>query len=375
MAGNPRIDDLRKRIERDPQSRLFAQLAEELRKDGDLEEAIQVARDGLSRHPQYPSARLTLGRALMDTGDTRSATRELEAAVKGAPDNLLASRLLAECLEAEGQLDAALERYKATLPLAAGDRQLTARIDALEDRMRKASAPGKGEAGPAPISVLDTDEPMELESTYERAAGVVARSSGDDVFEATPVDELPPIPLVETSEEFELERPYDALAARAPVPMPVLAPEDIEAARVPEPAPGGVSAASLAAPAAAAGSISEPEFYEAEPLPEPEILEAEPETEADLNSSTLAELYFNQGFTDQAIDVYRQILDREPANERVQARLRELEALQRHLQSEVAAPASAPTPGSTGDPRAARRASLQRTIARLEGLQASFRKG
>ena len=64
MAGNPRIDDLRKRLEKDPGSRLFAQLAEELRKDGDLEDAIRVAREGLQKHPNYPSARMTLGRAL-----------------------------------------------------------------------------------------------------------------------------------------------------------------------------------------------------------------------------------------------------------------------------------------------------------------------
>jgi len=43
VAGNPRIDDLRKKLDKDPGSRLFAQLAEELRKDGDLEDAIQVA--------------------------------------------------------------------------------------------------------------------------------------------------------------------------------------------------------------------------------------------------------------------------------------------------------------------------------------------
>ena len=31
MAGNPRIDELRKKVDKDPGSRLFAQLAEELR--------------------------------------------------------------------------------------------------------------------------------------------------------------------------------------------------------------------------------------------------------------------------------------------------------------------------------------------------------
>ena len=35
MATNPRIDDLRRRLEREPGSRLFAQLAEELRKAGE----------------------------------------------------------------------------------------------------------------------------------------------------------------------------------------------------------------------------------------------------------------------------------------------------------------------------------------------------
>ena len=58
--ANPRIDDLRKKLDREPASRLFAQLAEELRKEGDLAEAVRVARQGLSHHPNYPSARMTL---------------------------------------------------------------------------------------------------------------------------------------------------------------------------------------------------------------------------------------------------------------------------------------------------------------------------
>ena len=65
MAPNPRIEELRKRLEKEPASRLFAQLAEELRKEGELAEAIRVCREGLQKHPNYPSARMTLGRALL----------------------------------------------------------------------------------------------------------------------------------------------------------------------------------------------------------------------------------------------------------------------------------------------------------------------
>jgi hypothetical protein len=55
----------------------------------------------------------------------------------------------------------------------------------------------------------------------------------------------------------------------------------------------------------------------------------------------------------------------------VRARLRELEALERHLHDE--APARVASSGPVG--REARRAALTRTIERLEGLQAAFRKG
>ena len=64
---NPRVEELRRRLEKDPSSRVFAQLAEELRKEGEFEDAIRVSRDGLEKHPFYPSARMTLGRALFDS--------------------------------------------------------------------------------------------------------------------------------------------------------------------------------------------------------------------------------------------------------------------------------------------------------------------
>ncbi len=73
--ANPRIDELRKRLEKEPGSRIFAQLAEELRKEGEFGEAIQVCREGLQRHSNYPSARMTLGRALFESGDLASARR------------------------------------------------------------------------------------------------------------------------------------------------------------------------------------------------------------------------------------------------------------------------------------------------------------
>ena len=93
---NPRIEELRRRVDKDPASIAFAQLAEELRRAGDFDEAIRVCRTGLEQHPAYLSARVTLGRALLETGLYDEAQTELEEVVRSAPDNLAAIRALAD---------------------------------------------------------------------------------------------------------------------------------------------------------------------------------------------------------------------------------------------------------------------------------------
>ena len=66
------------------------------------------------------------------------------------------------------------------------------------------------------------------------------------------------------------------------------------------------------------------------------------------------------------MDVYRQLLEQEPSNERARLRLVELE-------SSGAGPT--PRPAAVPDERASRRRALERTIAGLETLLAAVQKG
>jgi tetratricopeptide (TPR) repeat protein len=111
VAETSRIELLRRRVAQDPASIAFAQLAEEYRRAGDLEEAVRVARAGLDQHPSYISARVTLGRALLDLGRYDEAEPELESVVSAAPDNLAAIRALAEIHQRRG--DAPVESESA----------------------------------------------------------------------------------------------------------------------------------------------------------------------------------------------------------------------------------------------------------------------
>ena len=96
VADNPRIEELRRRIQKDPASIAFAQLAEEHRRAGQFEDAVRVCRAGLAQHPAYLSARITLGRALLEMGRYDEAVSEFEYVLKAAPDNLTAIRELAD---------------------------------------------------------------------------------------------------------------------------------------------------------------------------------------------------------------------------------------------------------------------------------------
>jgi predicted Zn-dependent protease len=118
VAESDRIEDLRQRVVRDPDSLVFAQLAEEYRRAGRFEDAVSTCRAGLAHHPGYLSARVTLGWALIELDRLDEAQRELERVKGRAPENLTALRGLEEILC----------RRRATL-----DRQTSPRtIEALE---------------------------------------------------------------------------------------------------------------------------------------------------------------------------------------------------------------------------------------------------
>jgi Tetratricopeptide repeat len=269
LPANSRIEELTKRLEKEPGSRLFAQLAEELRKEGELGDAIRVCREGLARHPNYPSARMTLGRALLDTGDLAGARTEFDAVLKAAPDNILASRFLADCYQGLGELDQAEAQYRVTLLLAPGDKQMMTRLQAIEDA-RRSSMTTPVPALPAGLlpATAERSRPLGSPAPVSGAAPTIVRAAPPVVPLPAAAGDPPPIPLVAADEEFEIERPYEATAPAAFLrgPAEPRAPET--AALEPEPEPI-IRTAPMERP-----SVVEPPPPEAAPVEEVEPVTA-----------------------------------------------------------------------------------------------------
>jgi tetratricopeptide (TPR) repeat protein len=156
VADLQRLDELRRRVQRDPASLAFAQLAEECRRAGLFEESVRVCREGLAHHPDYLSAHVTLGRALVGLGHLDQASAELSGVLRTAPENLAALRGLAEVFHLRGMDADALDRYRTALALAPHDMEIAAAIESLE----RAASPRLAGAMPAAAGADSHAAPM-----------------------------------------------------------------------------------------------------------------------------------------------------------------------------------------------------------------------
>jgi tetratricopeptide (TPR) repeat protein len=143
VAESSRLEDLRRRVQQDPSSIAFAQLAEECRRAGLFQEAVDVCRAGLLVHPAYSSARVTLGRALLELRSYEDAQHELEQVLRSAPENLAAVRGLADALRRQGAFEEALVQYRAALVLARHDPDLEQTIAELSRQVEPTPAPSE----------------------------------------------------------------------------------------------------------------------------------------------------------------------------------------------------------------------------------------
>lgn len=114
-------------FQENPDSRVFAPLADMYRRLGRLKEAEDICREGLLRHPYYAGGKVALAHILLEAGRYDEALKETESVVTYYPDNLLARKILIRVLGAMNQIDSARREYEALkhlAPLVAGDPEL-----------------------------------------------------------------------------------------------------------------------------------------------------------------------------------------------------------------------------------------------------------
>lgn len=180
----PEINKYLSILSKDPNSIVFAPLAEAYRKAGMLDEAIATAQDGLKNHPNYLSGMVALGRAYYEKGMFKEARESLEQVIRMAPDNIIAANILeeirAKAAEAGQQKveepeTAEILEVEEVAELTEAEAEEEAEAFQIDEITFEAPEPGLGfttgteEPIPVPIEVPNETitEPLEAEPTIE----------------------------------------------------------------------------------------------------------------------------------------------------------------------------------------------------------------
>jgi len=217
MPESSRIDDLRRRVQKDPASIAFAQLAEECRRAGQCQDAVDICRAGLAIHPGYLSARVTLGRALLETNELEDAQLEFQLVLSSASENIAAIRGLAEAHHRLGNLPEALAQYRAALMLARNDPDLERTVEDLTRQVEPAQARPSISDG---LSLAEMQSELLERAPLPPPAVTPVTSeiapSTPFAVEPEPVEDVQPIPLTVTPEPCDNDQSIPVVISREP---------------------------------------------------------------------------------------------------------------------------------------------------------------
>jgi tetratricopeptide (TPR) repeat protein len=322
-----RIRDLEAKMAAMPGSRVFVGLAEEYRRAGRLNEALAVLRQGLTAHPTYLSAQIAIARLFRELGRSGEAIEAFSKALVIDRENLVAAKALADLYWDTGNRVEAIKKFKLYRAIS-GDRTYDGRISELEREIRVDAAPEIPKTPPT----LPTALTAALPASDSVAALIPPPSFGFEELSleasdfqprATVEPATPRAPAASTAHPAP-EETFDPNATMSISLTQYPAPKTAEAPGIPEPAPEPPVEAKAPEARELAEVLDAP--VELTPPPDLEPLLAEPAAQPQPipPSKTLADLYFDQGFFDDARTIYEKLLQADPADPAVARRLSEL---------------------------------------------------
>lgn len=300
------------RLKSDPSSYCFAPLAEVYLRAGLLDDALSVSRAGVLRHPDYVAGQMALARACHQKGLVDECRNALQTVATAVPDHAEAQRLLARLYKESGNEQAALQALQTLLDFHPDDMSARIELEALQQR----------------VAAFSDDDDLELIELTEADIYEEPEDVGELVERIKPVART-------------VEDPWSGINTVTPEEAP--------------------------APTALEAVWSVPE----------QQLAAAVETTGDhdpLNTSTLAELYVSQGFSDKAIEIYRRIVAADPGNQEAAKRLAELEQAEVVAESGQAAAVAAEVSSVPPNLPAEGVADQQAAVTVLEGWLENIRR-
>jgi len=124
-----RISKCQKILDVDPNSQIFAALAEAFRKKGELDKAFRICQTGLRIHPSYGSAHIVMAKINLDRGLYDWAEAEVKKAIDLDGRSRAIDLLLAEIYIYKGEFDQAVKLLNALHQSDPANKQIKKLLD------------------------------------------------------------------------------------------------------------------------------------------------------------------------------------------------------------------------------------------------------
>ena len=325
-----RLDELKKRFEENPR-RFFAPLANEYRKSGDLDQAIALCQEHLADQAGNMNGHVVYGQALFDAGRYEESEATFGTALSLDPENLIALRHLGDIARAHNDAAKALEWYKRVLDADPRNDEILGFIEELKG----------ASAAPPPAEPARAPTPVSNDAVTPRVTRAVGAADEGKTVEITPVKGLSlgtgtPVAPNDLIEPVRPSGPAkrmslldisldlggvgeSGIGAGLDAPPADLSPPSFE---MPAGAPGE-PAASIELDSGLGWDMGSVDLVSASDTAD----ESAPsvETPQVFVTETMAELYLQQGFRDEALQVYKQLAEQNPDDASLRDRISRLE--------------------------------------------------
>ncbi|HET7551480.1 MAG TPA: tetratricopeptide repeat protein [Gemmatimonadaceae bacterium] len=343
MANSALIDDLLKQFADNPR-RVFARLANEYRKRGELDSAIEICRSHVPLQPGYISGHIVLGQALYDSGSLDEARNSFETALALDPENLIALRHMGDIARANGDVERARGWYRQLLEIDPQNEEVAAQMESLgapaepqdsESGSRSEQMGGWGEVSPEAID-LSVEDDVAAESApaaeleVESSASAGDAELADDALALDEIFELPTNVEEEVTGEASPVATVEGLEATS-FQSEESAAEHVEASSLqlveldePSPSADDLPERGEVEAEATPGQSSVAPLFPAETYDFTNQDASDDAAASAFATETMAELYLQQGFPDRALAIYRELAARDPDNGSLLERIAEL---------------------------------------------------
>ncbi len=301
------IEKLKTRLEKDPHSKLFVPLAEEYRKAGMYDEAIEVLLKELQKQPAYTTARVSLGKIYLEKGQTEKARGEFEKVIAAVPDNLFAQKKLAEIYNSIGDTERAVVCLRKVLEINPRDEEAKETLEILTDSVQKSpegDTEQEVESVPAEMSAEGQPFCLDLEPVETIEFPDVGRS--EDISENIEVAEtIEPVDFEEYKQFGELVAEEIHETARNDSPMFAM-PDEVKSE---EPFAG----------------MADDSAFSFDDMLEGLTGSSGKSAPSDVDALLIkADGYIDAGQYMKAVEIFQGVLDTDPDNSKVRQRVEEL---------------------------------------------------